>query len=132
MSDNLGGKFAPKKKEPLKAFYPVIGLILMAIAGAVGYFSSEWAYELLGQYVSNLPQDDFQMQMIVAFAIFLAITVVFAAIFAIFAPKPPKMLSEKALLAEKQDRERERLRAKKRKAQMRKKMKGGTRDLGDL
>ena len=132
MSENLGGKYAPKKKEPLKAFYPIIGLILMSIAGAVGYFSSEWAYELLGQYVDNMPQDDFQMQMVVAFAIFLVITVVFSAIFAVFAPKPPKMVSEKALMSEKQDRERERMRAKKRKAQMRKKMKGASRDLDDI
>lgn len=128
-SNEFGGKYAPKKKDPLKPWYPLIGIILIAIAGAVGFFLRQPVYAFLERTLlkgaGNLPAET--MEYIVAGGIALVIIGVFSAVFALFAPKTNKLVTEKHLLAQKQEAERERLRAKKRKYQMRQKMKQANR-----
>lgn len=132
MTNEFRGKYEAEKKDPLKPWYPVIGLILIALAGAAGYFARVPAYRTLKsnllQGVGNLPEDAV-MEYVVAFGIGLAIIGVFAMVFAVFAPKPKgrKYVSETALRDNKQEMERERQRSKRRQAQMQSKMKKANR-----
>jgi hypothetical protein len=96
----------------------------------VGVLASEPVYTLLRGYVPQLDPEtceiqaiyQCEMQMIVAGAIALVIIGVFSMVFALFAPKQNKLVSQKVLAQEKQAIDLERRRAKKRKYQMRQKM----------
>ncbi len=122
----MRGKYAPKKKDPLKPFYPVIGLVFAAIAAAVGFFAAPFALQLLKDTVlqsaqGQLPADDV-MLLVVGAMIFLIVIAIFGMIFAMFAPRPDSRSSDKAVIEQKQEMERDRQRAKLRDKQMRTKM----------
>lgn len=134
MSNNIGGKYQAEKKDPLRAFYPIIGLIVLAIAGAIGYFTAPYVYDYALPYIKDIV-GDYDKQMIIymfAFMIALVIVAVLGFVFAIFAPKPPKEVGVKALQAERRAIEMERKRMKRRKSAMRKRMKKGTKDMDDI
>ena len=121
------GKYEAEKKDPLKPWYPVIGLFLLAIAGAAGFLARVPAYAFLKrtllQGVGGLP-DDTTMEYVVALGIGLAIIGIFSLVFALFAPKPKgrKYVTENVLKDQKEEMQRERVRAKRRKVQMEAKM----------
>jgi len=131
----FGGKYAPKPKEPLRPFYPIIGLIIAAIAGAVAYFGAPPLYELIRtnflQGAAGLPPAD-QMELIMGVMIFLVITMLFGLVFAAFQPRTPKAVTERGLLEEKQEKERERRRAQHRQRTMREKMRKANKDFTDV
>lgn len=144
MSQNIGGKFAKKKKDPLKPFYPIIGLIVMVAAGAIGIFAAPFAIDMVS---SNLPTEIMQrneaqltilsfsiseLELMFAAMIFFVVVGFLGFVFAIFAPKPPKEVSEKALMADKRAMDMERKRLKRRKSAMRKRMKQGTKDMDEF
>lgn len=132
----FGGKYAPKPKEPLRPFYPIIGLIIAAIAGAVAFFGAPPLYELIRvNFLQNatvsLPPVN-QMEIIVGVMIFMVIVMLFGLVFALFQPKTPRSITEQGLLEEKKERERERRRAENRQRTMREKMRKANKDFTDV
>jgi len=130
-------KFAPKKKDPLRPFLPIIGLLIMGIAGVVGWFGSPIVLDLGLQYdiipaqVTSALQP-IELQYTVAGMIFLLIVALFATIYAIFASKPEQLVSEASLKKARDEKIAERRRIKARKSKMRQRMKSGNQDLNDL
>lgn len=128
-------KFAPKKKDPLRPFLPIIGLVIMAIAGAVGWFGSPILLELGQDYIPaevTAAMDAMTLQYVVTGMIFLLVVALFATIYALFAPKPDKLVSEATLKREREEMLAERRRMKARKGKMRQKMKSANKDISDL
>lgn len=132
------GKYAVQKKDPLAAFYPIIGLIIFAIAVAVGWFSAPFVLEFGGDYIpaealTSLSELDPNAPLYtVAFLIFLVIIMSFSAIYAVFAPKPKIQVSEASLKRERDSKAEERRRAKLRKRKMRSRMKAANKDMDDI
>lgn len=117
----------PKKKNALNAFLPLIGLFLIAAAAAVGFVLSKPATEWLRDTV--LPNnyqditDNFEtVQLIVGVVVAVVILLFTAMIYAAFAPKPTKLVSERELKKEKDDKLAEELARKKRKQEVNRKM----------
>ncbi|MEO1166351.1 MAG: hypothetical protein AAFV98_21420 [Chloroflexota bacterium] len=121
-------KFAPKKKDPLRPFLPIIGLLIMGIAGVVGWYVSPIVLDLGLQY-DIIPAQvtgaltATELQYVVAGMIFLLIVALFATIYAVFAPKPERLVSEASLKKEREDKIAERRRIKARRGKMRRRMK---------
>lgn len=132
MSSDYRGKYEAEKKDPLKPYYPIIGLLLLGIAGVAGYFGRAPVYAFVKSNLlsgaTGLP-DDTIMEYVVAFGIGLVLIGVFSMVFAVFAPKPKnrKETSESTLKSQKEQMNAERQRAKRRKAQMHAKMKKANR-----
>lgn len=135
MSD-FQGKYAPKKKDPLRAFYPIIGLIIIVIAGAVGWFGAPFVLEYGADYIPRAVttgiSDPLTLQILVAVLIFFVIVAIFAMVYAIFAPKPTKLVSEGALKREREQKLAEQRRMKKRRRKMNARMRAGNKDLDEL
>lgn len=110
-----------KKKDPITAFLPAIGLLLIVAIGAVSYILSEPAHKFLSENMSGVPADK-EVGYVVGFVIFIVLMLFIAMIYAAFAPKPPKLVSEKQLQKEKDDREREMRERKKRQRAISRKM----------
>jgi Na+/proline symporter len=134
MSQNIGGKYVAKKKDPLKPFYAIIGLVIMVAAAAIGYFAAPTIIDSVWQYlppeIRDIPAD--QLRIIFAAAIFFIVVGFLGFVFAIFAPRPPKGVSERELSVERKNKDKERRRMKKRRSAMRKRMKESTEDMDDL
>lgn len=131
----IRGKYEPEKKDPLRAFLPIIGLIIIVIAGAVGWFSAPFVLEYGGQYIPSevtAQLDEFTLQVLVAVAIFFIIVAVFSAIYALFSPKPNKLVTESVLKQERLAKDQERRRTKARKRKMKARMKEANKDFSDL
>ena len=108
-----------KKKDPLTAFLPVMGLVLVVAFAAIAYALHKPAHEFLQNRIDGFPTEP-EVGYVIGGAIFL-ILVLFAGMFyAMFAPKGPKITTEKELLREKEERQREELTRKKRRAELRK------------
>ncbi len=133
--EQYGGKYAPKPKNRLRPFYPIIGLIVAAIAGAAAYFGAAPLYEIIRvELLENspgLPQPE-QMELLVGVMIFLVIVMVFALIFAAFQPRKTIQVSEQSLLKEKQEKEREIRRSRERQRSMREKMRKANKDFDEI
>ncbi len=112
-----GGKYNPRSWR--KILLPVMGFILIACAGAISFALSLPATQFVRSKIQGLPEDEIGIQVVVGFSIFLVIVTVFAVLYAMLAPKPPKMVSESALDKEKKEREKERRAQKKRNRQVR-------------
>ena len=108
----------PSKRSP---FLPVIGLILLIVAGAIAWFLSDPAYGFLRDNVQGIPAQAV-MRYIIAVAIFLVEILLVAAVYALFQPRTPRMVTEQELDREKQERLREREASDRRKKQMREKL----------
>ncbi|MEM9952506.1 MAG: hypothetical protein AAF846_12940 [Chloroflexota bacterium] len=132
------GKYAVQKKDPLRAFYPIIGLVIFAIAAAVGWFSSPFVLEFASAYIpvealNSLTDIDPNMPLyVVAFMVFLLIIMVFSALYALFSPKQEKLVTEAVLKKERDEMEAERKRTKARKRRMRERMKAATKNIEDI
>lgn len=123
--DEYAGK--PKKKNPLNAFLPLIGLFLIVAAGGIGYVLSKPLTEAL--QTSILPDnaqdiaDNFEtVQAVVGVVVAIVILLFMAALYAMFAPKPTKLTSEKELQREKEAKLAEDLARKRRKQEANRKM----------
>ncbi|GAB5490008.1 MAG: hypothetical protein Phog2KO_02230 [Phototrophicaceae bacterium] len=129
------GKYKVAKKDPLRAFLPIIGIIIMVVAGAVGWFSSPFVLEFLGPYIPTevtTQLDEFTLQILVAVVIFFMLIATFSAIYAMFAPKPSKLVTESALKKERDAKAQERRRTKARSRKMKARMKEANKDFSDL
>lgn len=125
------GKYAPKKKDPLRPFYPIIGLLIAGIAGAAAFLGARPLYELIRTNLSpdvaaGLPTVE-QMIPVVGVMIFLVIMLLFSLIFALLQPRKQKV-TEQSLLKEKQEKERELRLSRERQRTMREKMRKANRD----
>lgn len=119
--EEYSNKYKPKKKNYLKPFMPIIGIIILAIAAGMGYITSEPLLRLLQDNVPGVPFSQ-EMQLVVAGTVFLVIILAFGLIYSAFQPGMPKGVSESDLDREKRDREKEILAAKRRKKEMQAKM----------
>ena len=143
-------KFVPKKKDPLRPFLPVIGLLIIAAAGAVAWFGAPFLLQwLFSQNYFRLPDAmrstepvtlyaDFVipanilLQAITALLIFFVIVGIAAVLYAVVAPRPPKLISENVLAAERKQNELDRQREEARKRKMKSRMKSATKGIDDL
>lgn len=122
MSENLfNSKYQPKKPSPLKPFYPVIGLIILILFGAISYFLSRPVTELVDAR-TTIALEFAQLQLVIAIGIFIVLTLALAAVYSVFQPKTPKGVSERDLDREKQEKMREAAAANRRKKEMQAKM----------
>lgn len=132
------GKFVKEKKDPLRPFYPIIGLVILAIGGAVGWFSAPFILDFGEAYIppevtrSLIEVHPLAPEMTVTGLVVLLLVLVFSAIFAIFAPKPEKLVTEGALKREREQIQQDRRRTKARKRKMRERMRQGTKGMDEI
>ena len=132
---NIRGKYETEKKDPLRAFLPIIGLIIMVVVGAVGWFSSPYVLGFLGPYIPiemTAQLDEMTLRLLVSAVIFFILIATFSAIYAMFAPKPSKLVTEASLKKERDAKEQERRRTKARSRKMKSRMKAANKDFSDL
>ncbi len=123
MSNDFNSKYQKKQASRLKAFYPIIGLVIMLIAGAIAYFVSPAVTDILVEQLleGDVPEN---MQVISGGLVFGLIVTVVALVYSLFAARPAnrEMLTDEALMKDKEDMEREERAKKRRKRQMLQKM----------
>jgi hypothetical protein len=119
MEDEYAGR--KKKRDPLKAFLPLIGLLLALAMGFIAWVARIAVHDLLIDNITDFPKDE-EIQYIIAGVIFLMMMLVFGVIYAIFAPKPDKRASEAEMKKEKAFRRKEELARRERKKRVRKQM----------
>ena len=120
MEDEYAGK-GKRKKDPIKAFLPLIGLLLAIAMGFIAWVARVEVHNLLIDNIKNFPEEK-EIQYVLAGVIFLIMMMVFGIIYAIFAPKPDKRAGEAAMKKEKAFRRKEEIAKRERKKRMRKKM----------
>jgi len=103
-----------KKSVSIGAFLPILGLVLAIALGAIAFVLSEPATQLLRDNLDDIPAAD-EVQYVVGGMIFLMLLMLSGMIYAMFAPKPQKRVTEQDLKKERTMKEREKLAAKKRK-----------------
>ena len=130
MSNEFNSKYQKKQESRLKAFYPLIGLVVMLIAGAIAYFASPLVTEILVEQLleGDAPEN---MQVVSGGLVFGVIVTIFALVYSLFAARPENrdMLTEEALMKEKEEMEREERAKKRRKRQMLQKMRNRNDDV---
>jgi type VI protein secretion system component VasK len=123
--DEYSGKYAPKKKDPLKPFLPLIGMAILFILGGIAFVLSEPLLQFLQQRV---PQAlDPRMRWALAAVIFIVGVMIIGLIYSAVTPKGPKGITERELDKQKQERAKEEQAAKRRKAEMQAKMRARNR-----
>jgi len=124
-----------QKKDPLRPFYPVIGLLLIACFAAIAWVLHEPLRDILVENISDLPQaneEGFQEVGYVAGGSIFVILLMFASLlYAAFAPKQQNVVSERELLNEKKAKEAEIRARKKRKREIQKQMAQDRKNRGD-
>lgn len=134
------GKFVPKKKDPLRPFLPVLGLLIIAAAGAVAWFGSPFLINWLVTQQNFLtipaavtdPENALTIQALAAMLIFFIIVAFASLLYAVVAPRPPKLVQENVLLAERKQAELERQRDVARKRKMKARMKNANKEMDDI
>lgn len=111
----------PPKTNWTKALLPVFGFILVGAAAAIAWVLSEPLYQLIRANVAGIP-DVPELQIVAGVVVFLVLVLFYGLLYSVFAPRPPKMISESELDREKQQKLKEAERAKRRKREMRNKM----------
>lgn len=102
-----------KYKVSIRAFLPVLGLFLIIALGAVSFVLSEPATEWLRDTVDNIPNED-EVQYVVGGIVFLVLVLLSGFLYALFAPKPKKRVTEAELKKERMQMQREKRARKKR------------------
>jgi len=103
---------------------PVMGFLLAGVAAAIAFALVEMglAKQMLQTLkINSIPQagaEFNQFKVAVGFGIFMVLLLIFASIYAMLAPKPTKMISEKELDQEKKLREKEKLLQRRRRRQV--------------
>ena len=95
-----------KKKDPWKAALPALGFIVLLICGAIGWFTSPFLATIVAENFPDIPDTE-ETRYLSAFIITLSLVMIISFVYAIFAPKPPKVVSEKVLMKEKRERQTE-------------------------
>ena len=120
--DEYAGK--SKKRDPIRAFLPVLGLFLAVALGAIAWAIHEPLRDIIVEQIADLPQEGEEGFVEVGYAVagivFIALLMVASLIYAAFAPKPTKQVTERELKREKELTRQEQLARKKRQAEIRK------------
>lgn len=105
------------------ALLPLFGLLIIVALGAISFVASEPAHQLLLDNIEgNSIPDEPEVQYAIALALFFVLLAFVSMIYAIFAPKPDRIVPEAQLKKEKMLKERERKAQKKRKMEANRKM----------
>lgn len=105
-----------RRKNWRSILMPVMGFLLAACLAGISFVGADPLTKILRENVSGVPTGD-GLQFAVGFGIFLILMMIFAMFYAIFAPKPTKMISEKDLDKEKKLIAKEKLEQKRRRRQ---------------
>jgi len=111
-----------KKKDPIAPFLPIIGLVIIVLAGGFSFLVSAPAHDFLRDQLGSQIPNEPEVQYAIALGIFLLIVLMIGMVYAAFQPKPEMTVSERELDREKKQREKERLERKKRQRRMKEKM----------
>ncbi len=106
-----------RKRNWTTIFLPLMGFILAGLAGIVAFIISDDVMIWVQNQIPNVPKDpqsDGILQVVIGVMIFIVLLLFVAAIFALLAPKPTKMITERQLDAERKAKQREKLEMKKR------------------
>lgn len=105
---------------------PLLGLLLIIAAVGIGFVLSKPVGEAIGNFIlSNTPDaelDNDVLQLVGGVLVGVIVLLFTAALYAIFAPKPTKLTSERELKHEKEAKLAEELARKKRKQEVNRKM----------
>jgi uncharacterized ion transporter superfamily protein YfcC len=110
-----------RRKNWRNILLPVMGLLLAGAVAGISFVGAKPITVILRENVAGVPEGD-GLQVAVGFGIFLTLMLIFVMFYAIFAPKPTKMISEKDLDKEKKLRQKEKLEQKRRRRQVNLKM----------
>ncbi|RMG84009.1 MAG: hypothetical protein D6712_12140 [Chloroflexi bacterium] len=125
MEDEYFGRKAGAKARgtSMRAFLPLIGFIFIGILGVFAFILSEPVNTLLSERMANYPYDQMEtMRIVVGVVIFFVGLLFLGMLYAMFAPKPPKTVTERELEKEKRAKQQELLAKKRRKREIQKKM----------
>jgi predicted histidine transporter YuiF (NhaC family) len=107
-----------KKRDPLTAFLPALGLILIVALAAIAYVLSEPAGEVVRDNIIQDTQDvdEQQVQMVTGGVIFLVGVLLVGMLYALFAPRPRSedRVTEADIKKEKEAKQREYIARRKR------------------
>ena len=106
---------------------PVMGFLLAGLAAIIAFVASDPVTELVQDSVRGVPEGD-GLQIAIGFGIFIILMLIFAAIYAVFAPKPKIQVSERELEKERRETEREKVAQRKRRRQINREMARQNRD----
>ena len=109
------------RSTTIKAFLPVMGLFLLVAVGAVSYVLSEPAHQAMIDNIDNIPAD-VEVQYLVGAVIFVVLLMFVGMVYAAFAPKPGKRVTEAEMKRERMMKEREKKMQKKRKQEINRQM----------
>lgn len=120
-----------RKRNPITPFLPVLGLFMLVALGAVAFVLSDPVHQFIyeeffqeeEQQNGTLPEDSFnqdEAQYMVGGGLFVILLMVMGLLYAMFAPKPDKTVTERELKKEKMEMQREAELRKRRKQQMNK------------
>lgn len=108
-----------QKKDPITAFLPFLGLILIMAFAAIAWVVKEPAHEFLMDQIADFPEEE-EVTYAVAVGLFFILMLLVATVYALFAPKPKhKEVTERELKREKHAIELENQERKRRKRRMR-------------
>lgn len=116
-----------RRKNWRNILMPVMGLLLACAAAGIAFVGADPVSDLVRKNIDGVPEGD-GLQLAVGFGLFLILMLVFVMFYAMFAPKPKKIISEKDLDKEKKMREKEKLQQKRRRRQVNLKMAQERRD----
>lgn len=112
-----------KKGITNNALMPLFGLLLVLALGAIAFVASAPIHELLLENVDGdtIPEDT-EVQYVIAAGLFLMLLALVSMIYAMFAPKPDKIVPEAELKKEKAEVERQRRMQKRKRQEANRKM----------
>lgn len=119
--DEYQGRSLEARSTTIRAFLPVMGLVLLVTLGVMAYFLSEPVHELLMDNLQGVPADE-EVRYVVAAVMFVVMMMVVGMIYAAFAPKPAKTVTESQLKRERMMVEAEKKARKQRRQQVNRKM----------
>lgn len=105
------------------ALLPLFGLLIVVALAAIAFVASEPIHQLLLDNVDGdtIPED-VEVQYAIAGGVFLMLLALVSMIYAMFAPKPDKIVPEAALRKEKAETQRQRKMQKRKKQEANRKM----------
>ncbi len=121
--DEFGEEYGEKEvkhKTSIRAFLPIFGLLLFVALAAVSFVLSEPLTTVLRDNIDNIPADE-SVQYVVGGITFLVLLLMTGFMYALFAPKPQKRVTEADLKKERTMKAKEKEMAKRRRLAMAKK-----------
>lgn len=95
-----------RKRSIIHGLLPVFGLFLAVALGAIAWVASESLHEIVVRNIRGFPFTQ-EGQWVVAGVTWLLLLLISGMLYALLAPRPPKMISEKALEQERREKNRE-------------------------